>query len=307
MNGGLDEDDPSFLGYVCLGSAAGREHALNALNAAVREVGAEWLKLDFNIDPDRGCTRTDHGHGAGDGLLRHYEGLYAVIDQFRAENPGVIFEACASGGLRVDLGLARHVHCFFLSDPDYTDHHLQVAWGTSLMLPPVAMLHWSWSQFRMDFPDGDMDFSTLAIDEFDTMLRAAMIHRFGFSLRLPELKQEQLDRLAWHTRLFNEVIAPFVRVGVLRRLTPQPLRRGNGNRSPVFQISSGDRHLVMAYRLQGGATPSSIQLDGLADGAQYQARDLSTGQVTPVTDGAVQPAETGDSVSSWMYLVERAA
>ena len=128
----LDPDDPTFLGYVCMGSAAGRDFVLESMSATVREMKAEWIKLDFNVDPDAGCTRTDHGHGAGDGLLRHYEGLYAVLDEFRARHPEVVLEACSSGGLRIDLGLAKHVHCLFLSDPDFTEHALQVFWGASL-------------------------------------------------------------------------------------------------------------------------------------------------------------------------------
>ncbi len=131
----LDEDDPGFLGYVCLGSEAGRDHVRSALRDVVAAVGARWVKLDFNIDPDGGCKRTDHGHGRGDGLLRHYQGLYAVLREFRETHPEVILEACASGGLRLDLGLAREVHGFFLSDPDYTEHHLQVLHGAAHLLP----------------------------------------------------------------------------------------------------------------------------------------------------------------------------
>ena len=117
----LDPDDPTFLGYVCLGSEAGRAHVLASMDALVTTVGARWVKLDFNVDPDAGCTRTDHGHGAGDGLLRHYQGLYDVLDELRRRHPGLLLEACSSGGLRIDLGLARHVHAFFLSDPDHTE------------------------------------------------------------------------------------------------------------------------------------------------------------------------------------------
>ena len=75
MTVSLDPDDPTFLGYVCLGSEAGRAHVLGSMHRLVETTGARWIKLDFNVDPDAGCTRTDHGHGAGDGLLRHSEGL----------------------------------------------------------------------------------------------------------------------------------------------------------------------------------------------------------------------------------------
>lgn len=309
MTVSLDPDDPSFLGYVCLGSPEGRAFATETLERTITELGAEWVKIDFNIDPDAGCTRVDHGHGPGDGLFRHYQGLYSILDEFRERHPEVIVESCSSGGLRLDLGLARHVHCFFLSDPDYTEHHLQVLWGAGLMLPPAAILHWSWSQWRNDYPQSQLDFDTVDPDAFDTMLRAAMLHRFGVSLRLPELRDDHRERLRWHVELFREVFAPFVRGGTLRRLTGQPLRGGAGERTPVFQLSLGDRHLVLGFRLAGGSMPESLPITGIDPAERYRVTDLATGSSTERSGD--QLADTGllvesprPTISSWLLLVE---
>ena len=238
MTVSLDPTDPTFLGYVCLGSEAGRTHVRDSMDRLIEVTGARWIKLDFNIDPDAGCTRTDHGHGAGDGLLRHYQGLYTVLDEVRARHPDIVLESCSSGGLRIDLGLARHVHAFFLSDPDYTEHHLEVVWGASRLLPPLGILHWSWSQWRGDYPPSAVDWATLDDDAFDTMLRAAMLHRFGVSLRLTELRPSLRRRLAAHVELYRERVAPLVRTGVLLPLTPPPERGGLGERAPVAQLSA---------------------------------------------------------------------
>ncbi len=304
MTVSLDPDDPGFLGYVCLGSPDGRAFAAEALERTVTDFGAEWVKIDFNIDPDAGCSRVDHGHGAGDGLFRHYEGLYAILDAFRERHPEVIVEACSSGGLRLDLGLARHVHCFFLSDPDYTEHALQVLWGASLILPPAAILHWSWSQWRNDYPQSQLDFASLDSDAFDTTLRAAMLHRFGVSLRLPELREAQLDRLRWHVALFRDVVAPFVRNGALRRSTGQPHRGGAGERVPVFQLSLGDRHLVFGFRLDGGTTPESLPITGIDPALRYRATNLATGATHPLTTTRLPLTAESPTTTSWIHLVE---
>ncbi|MBN9193423.1 alpha-galactosidase [Microbacterium sp.] len=281
----LDPDDPTFLGYVCCGSPEGREFVLDSLDRTVRAMGAEWVKLDFNVDPDAGCTRTDHGHGARDGLYRHYEGLYAVLDELRARHPELVLEACSSGGLRIDLGLARHVHTLFLSDPDYTEHHLQVLWGASRMLPPASILHWSWSQWRGDYPPSQLDFATLSDEEFATTLRAAMLHRFGVSLRLPELSDRQREILDAHVRAYTEHVAPLVRAGTLRPLTAQPRRRGRGERSPAFQLSDGRRLIVAAFRLDGDEPDAVAHPVGLDADARYRVRDLISGAAY-VTTGA---------------------
>lgn len=281
-----DPQDPGFLGYVCLGSPAGRDFVSDALERAVASIDAEWIKLDFNLDPGAGCTRTDHGHGAKDGLYRHYLGLYEVLDAFRDRHPGVILEACSSGGLRLDLGLARHVHCTFLSDPDYTEHHLQVLWGASHMLPPAAMLHWSWSQWRGDFDPAKLDFATIARDDFDTTLRSAMLQRFGVSLRLPELRSDLLDDLEAHVHCYQDEIAPLLRFGVLVPLTAQPLRDGGGERVPVFRVTDGDRHLIGVTVLPGGTAPVRVST-GLSRETAYRARDLLSGEELVCSDGTI--------------------
>lgn len=299
----LDPDDPAFLGYVCLGSPAAREFVLEGMSRVVTETGAEWVKLDFNVDPDAGCSRTDHGHGAGDGLLRHYEGLYAVLDEFRARHPEVVLEACSSGGLRIDLGLARHVHCFFLSDPDYTEHALQVLWGASLLLPPVSILHWSWSQWRGDHPASQLDFAALTDEQFATTLRAAMLHRFGVSLRLPELRESHLEVLRAHVALYTGTIADLVREGALHRLTDQPRRGGLGERAPAFQLSSGDRQVIAQFVLPGGAAPVAVRPD-LDPAREYRVTDLASGAELALGPDGIPLDDKNGTVTSWLLLVE---
>lgn len=281
----LDPDDPTFLGYVCLGSPEGREFFAASLDEAVRALGAEWLKLDFNVDPDAGCTRTDHGHGSGDGLLRHVQGLYAELDAFRARHPEVVLEACSSGGLRLDLGLARHVHCLFLSDPDHTEHHLQVLWGASLLLPPAAILHWSWSEWRGDYPPARLDFGALTEDEFGATLKAAMLHRFGVSLRLPDLGPAHLATLRRHVAVYREVIAPLVRTGELLRLTSQPERGGAGERAPAFQLQGDGVALVARFRLSGAGTLAPLVPLGVDVAHRYRVTDPFT-RASREVDGA---------------------
>jgi alpha-galactosidase len=276
----------------------------------IETVGARWIKLDFNVDPDVGCTRTDHGHGAGDGLLRHVQGLYAVLDEVRRRHPEILLESCSSGGLRVDLGLARHVHAFFMSDPDHTEHHLECVWGAARLLPPLGILHWSWSQWRGDYPPAQLDWEALDDDAFDTMLRAAMLHRFGVSLRLPDLRPSLQRRLAAHVALYRERVAPFIRSGVLLPLTPPPERGGLGERAPAAQLiapaddpAAGERHLVAAFVLPGGSRPDRVMPQRLDPGHRYRVTDLATGaaRVAGAADLARGiPLEGPAGVTSWL-------
>lgn len=277
----LDPTDPGFLGYVCLGSPAGWTHSYNSVKDVVSEMKARWLKMDFNIDPGFGCTRTDHGHRAGDGLLRHYEGLYKLLDQIRLDFPDLLIEACSSGGLRVDLGLAKHVHCFFMSDPDYTEHHLQVLWGASHMLPPLAILHWPWSWWRNDYGPSQLDWMNVDIETFDLMMRAAMVHRIGVSYPLPKLPERLRERLRYHLQIFKNHIAPVLPTATLLSLTDSPFRGNRGERNSAWQLSSNlnsvnEVHLVMLLKLENSAHSAKFRPTQLEANQHYVVVDLET-------------------------------
>ncbi|HMO11502.1 MAG TPA: alpha-galactosidase, partial [Actinotalea sp.] len=313
MTVSLDPTDPTFLGYVCLGSAAGREHVLESMSEVIRATGSRWLKLDFNIDPDAGCTRTDHGHGPGDGLLRHYLGLYQVLDAFRERHPEVLLESCSSGGMRIDLGLAKHVHGFFLSDPDYTEHHVEVRMGASRMLPPVALLHWSHSQWRGEHPAQQVDWAGLDAASFDTMLRAASTQRFGVSLRLVDLRPDLRERLREHLSTYRAEVVPLVRDGVLRALTGPPERGGLGERAPALQLSdeARDAHVLVAVLLDGRPAPAPVVVPrGLQPDRRYTVRDLATGRREEHTGADLAahglPLADDGAVTSWWVRLDPA-
>lgn len=305
----LDPSDPGFLGYVCLGSPEGWAHTYNSVKTVVSTMQARWLKMDFNIDPGFGCTRTDHGHGAGDGLLRHYEGLYKLLDQIRSDFPALLIEACSSGGLRVDLGLAKHVHCFFLSDPDYTEHHLQVLWGTAHMLPPLAILHWPWSWWRNGYEPSQLDWSKVEVETFDVMMRAAMFHRIGVSYPLPKMPARLLERLRYHLEVFKQHVAPILASSNLVSLTDSPLRGNLGERNSAWQLTSNvedEVHLVLSMKLEDSAVAARFKPTQLDGNREYDVVDLESRQAVSALgkdiDSELLSAITGNK-NSWIVEI----
>jgi alpha-galactosidase len=284
------------LGYLCLGNPAAQEWAFLTLDRLITEYRCDWIKLDFNLDPCGGCKRTDHGHGAGDGLFEHYNGYYRVLDRIREKHPGVLLENCSSGGLRIDLGMMRHTHMTFLSDPDWPEHSLQVFWGASTMLAPEACLHWTYSHWLGDHAQQKFNPHSpdLTMDQFDYYTRIAMLHGFGLSQKLPELPERLTERLALHVRDYKQVAKPFIRSAQLYRLTEQPKRIG-GDRWAAFQfrLAETDEHLVFAFRLPGGETERSIRLWDLEPARRYSVQPLSVNQGadwTPLADNAAAPS-----------------
>lgn len=262
------------LGYVCFGNPAVRDWAFSTLERLILSHGADWIKLDFNLDPGLGCDRTDHGHDSGDGLYEHYRGYYETLDRLRSAYPTTVLENCSSGGLRLDLELLKHVDLTFLSDPDWPEHGLQLLWAATLMLPPDRLLHWGFSEWRgqhprQDFDPRDPDLTPARLDYYR---RIAMLGVTGCSMKLPDLPQWVADRLATHHRCYRDVVRRFVQQGQVRRLTEQPGRHGSGSRWAAFQytIPSTDEHLVFVFRLDGGEDRRVLRFGGLRPDRDYR-------------------------------------
>ena len=267
--------DGESLGYVCFGSPAVQAWAYQTLAHLIQDYQADWIKLDFNLDPHLGCSRTDHGHGAGDGLFEHYRGYYQVLGKVRANFPEVFLENCSSGGLRIDLGMLRQTHATFLSDPDYPVHALQTFWGASLMLPAERLLNWSFSEWCMAKPPAQQTFNprdpNLTPRQLDYYTRIAMLGMYGMSQKLPELPEWVAQRLKGHHRVYRRIVRRFVSQGELYRLTGQPQRSGGGDRLCAFQYSlpEADEHLLFVFRLPGDETKNLVQLRHLEPTRRY--------------------------------------
>jgi alpha-galactosidase len=268
------------LGYVCFGNPAVQEWAYATLARLITEYNADWIKVDYNLDAGAGCNRTDHGHGAGDGLFEHYLGYYRVMGRIREDFPHVVLENCSSGGLRIDLAIMRYTFMAFLSDPDWAVHDLQIFWGASTLLAPDVLLHWTFSHWRNLNPPPYQNFDprdpNLTLKKWDYYSRISMLGLFGLSQRLPDLPDWLWQRAEQNNRIYKEQVRRFVKEADLYRLTEQPRRDGTGERWPAFQYSLPDKseHLLFVFRLPGAPAERSIRLQDLDPARTYTVRGL---------------------------------
>ena len=277
--------DGTSLGYVCFGNEAGRTWAMQVVDRILGEYGAKWIKFDFNLDPAPGCNASGHEHGPGDGLHAHYRGYYNLLDEIHRKYPDVVIENCSSGGLRMDVGMLSHTHWTHLSDPDYTEFHLQCFWGALSMLHQSACLHFSWSQILGDHNLGISDpiRADMPRHQFDFYIRAVLMGIPGFSYRLPELPEWCLDRLKEHGALYADIWEAFILNGDAYRLTPQPLMGGKGERFPAFQFSDASGNaVVFVFRLEGAPEAKTLHLKGLSDDTLYEVIYADSGHVESV-------------------------
>lgn len=106
---------------------AARSHVLEALCALLDEYPIAFLKWDHNRDQHAGSAAA------------HTRAVYALIDELRARHPHVAIESCASGGARVDLGIARRVHRFWTSDTNDALDRQRIQRYSGLLMPPELL------------------------------------------------------------------------------------------------------------------------------------------------------------------------
>lgn len=109
-------------------------YLLERLDALLTEHDIAYLKWDMNRDlADAG--RAD-GSYAGHAQTA---ALYALLAELRARHPRVEIESCASGGGRVDLGIAERVQRFWASDCNDPLERQSIQRGFSYLFPPELM------------------------------------------------------------------------------------------------------------------------------------------------------------------------
>ena len=70
---------------------------------------------------------------------RYMLGLYGLVQRITEKHPQVLFENCASGGNRFDLGLLRYMSQGWVSDMSEPIGRLPIINGASLLFPPSVL------------------------------------------------------------------------------------------------------------------------------------------------------------------------
>lgn len=119
-----------------------RAYADGIIDRLVREYGAGYIKMDYNINAGVGTERG--GVNAADGLLRHTRAYLDWLDGVFERYPELVVENCSSGGMRMEYGLlSRHS---IQSVSDQTDYlkMARIACNCMTAVAPEQAAIWSY-------------------------------------------------------------------------------------------------------------------------------------------------------------------
>lgn len=113
-----------------------QEYIINALLTCIEDFGIDYIKWDFNrMLSDLSSKVTPLGMANHNYVL----GLYAILRAVTTKHPDVLFELCASGGARFDLGMLCFMPIGWVSDNTDVLSRVSIQEGTSYGYPPSVM------------------------------------------------------------------------------------------------------------------------------------------------------------------------
>ncbi len=228
------------------------EHVFASVHHLVAAHGIDYVKWDVNrpiaqAGTDRSIWK------------RHFDALYDVVDRLHAAHPGLLIEACASGGGRIDFGTLRHFDDFWTSDNTDAFERLEIQRSYSFVYPVKAMRAWV-----TDVPN----FMSRRVIPLRFRFHSAMMGSLGVGLDLDAADEEELAESAAHIAHYTR-IRDVIQDGRLTRLTVQ-----SSNDYRAFQYTLADRTVVFVFLPQTkigfhGETPR-IRLHGLDPDTVYR-------------------------------------
>ena len=109
------------------------------ISRIIKKYDLDLFRIDYNTTVEEG------GNHLRDGFVentqwRHVEALYAMFDRLHQKFPHVIFQNCAGGGGRLDLGIMGRFQNTELSDWMRAPRGLKISNGMTWILPPEILL-----------------------------------------------------------------------------------------------------------------------------------------------------------------------
>ncbi|SEJ11045.1 glycoside hydrolase family 36 protein [Demequina mangrovi] len=131
--------------FLDLRSEAARAHLDRVFARLIEELGAEYVKWDYNVTP--GIGPGDEAPGAA--LLDHSRSLLSWFDALRDRYPHAVIEACASGANRQDSAILRRFDLHSTSDQQDPLLYPPIAAGALMAMPPEQAGNWAYPHAGM--------------------------------------------------------------------------------------------------------------------------------------------------------------
>lgn len=171
------------------------DYMIACISNVIEESKADYVKWDMNRFFSDFNTQGDDGYFMGEFCHRYVLGFYKVLGELTRRFPEVLFEGCASGGNRFDLGVLCYMNQIWTSDDTDAFMRQLIQWGTSLFYPQSVMgCHVSASP----------NHQSLRMSSMEDRFNVAAFGVLGYELDLTKLDEDELGTIKEQIRFYKE-------------------------------------------------------------------------------------------------------
>ncbi len=187
--------------------------AEDELARVIEEYKIDILRVDHNFSFNHYFSMRDLGTGKRECLsVRRFEAVYKMYENLKRRFPDVIFENCAGGGGRTDLGIMKYFNHTWVSDCQRSPRSVTITNGMTMALPPERV---------------DRLFAGMGCHEsgsFDLHMRNTMLTHLTLNTIAPataELNPIQMEFVKHCIDIYKNFIRKFLPVAKVYHHTPE--------------------------------------------------------------------------------------
>ncbi|MBE6637067.1 MAG: hypothetical protein E7618_04625 [Ruminococcaceae bacterium] len=269
-----DQQSGGFLDMTNPEAAAWAEEELARI---ITEYRMDLLRVDYNVSAREYFNLRDTGTGRKECLaFRHFNAVYKMYRNLKKRFPHVLFENCAGGGGRTDLGQMKAFHHTWVSDWQRAPRSVMITNGMTMVLPPE----------RVDRLFAGM--GCHAFGSFDLQMRNAMLGHLTLNVIAPAATEANAVQMAFvkhSVELYKSFIRPFLPTSKVYHHTPEAASDPDGNVS-ILELSAqdGSRGVIGVFTLTDAHAPQRLVCPrGLDLGRNYKVTLDNSGYTMTVS------------------------
>lgn len=226
-----------------------KDFIYNMLDNLLTTYDIDYIKWDAN----RPMSQTNLER---DVWYKHIEAVYDIVKNLKLKHPNVIFEACASGGGRIDYGILGIFDDFWTSDNTDAYDRLFIQENYSYIYPIKAMRAWV-----TDCPN----FLSRRIIPMKFRYHSAMMGTLGIGCNILKFSEEEIELSKGLIEEYKN-IRHIVQEGDFYRL-----ENNSKNKYKLYQYMNGKEGLVFAFLPQSelGHRGTTIKFRALEKESTY--------------------------------------
>lgn len=234
--------------------------AENELARIITEYKLDLLRVDHNVDFTEYFGMRENEKGIFECVsIRHIQAVYKMYENLKKRFPDVIFENCAGGGGRTDLGMMKSFNHSWVSDWQCAPYSIIITNGMTMALPPE----------RVDRLFAGMGCHSYG--SFDLQLRNCMLGHMSLNVIAPpkaEINSEQMEFVKRNVKLYKEFIRPILPASKIYHHTPD-LKKDD---FAVIEITSEDslKGVIGVFALSGIKGTKTVRFKGVDQSREYK-------------------------------------